>query len=422
MRWMQVAVRPAKPFAFGVLGASGVPVFGLPGNPVSSLVSFELFARPASAAAGGPRRPDPARGRERWRRSTSSARPTASCTSSRRSRPRRSTAPCRSGPRVARARTASARWPTPTPWRTCPTGDGPRRPATGRGLVAPTASDLPGRHVTTVPVSIGARRHPGDEPSAAPLDGPLVDRTAGSTPTCGISVTDRCNFRCVYCMPDDEVAFTAPGRRPVVRRDRPRRRRCCAGSASPRCASPVASRSSGRASSTWSARLADLGFADLSLTTNGILLAALAPGAGRRGPRPGQRELRLPPTRALRRASAAAASWHEVLAGMDAAEAAGLGPVKVNVVLLAGAERRRGPRLRRASPATPGAPSASSSSCRSTPAGHWDRAQVVPGREVHRRIHEAWPLEPRRRPGRSRSGRPATASPTARGRSASSPA
>ena len=45
MTWMQVAIKPAKPLAFGTLG--GVPIFGLPGNPVSSLVSFELFARPA---------------------------------------------------------------------------------------------------------------------------------------------------------------------------------------------------------------------------------------------------------------------------------------------------------------------------------------------------------------------------------------
>ena len=45
MRWMQIAIKPAKPFAFGLL--DGVPVFGLPGNPVSSFVSFELFARPA---------------------------------------------------------------------------------------------------------------------------------------------------------------------------------------------------------------------------------------------------------------------------------------------------------------------------------------------------------------------------------------
>jgi molybdenum cofactor synthesis domain-containing protein len=42
---LQVAIRPAKPLAFGVV--DGTPVFGLPGNPVSSMVSFELFARPA---------------------------------------------------------------------------------------------------------------------------------------------------------------------------------------------------------------------------------------------------------------------------------------------------------------------------------------------------------------------------------------
>jgi molybdenum cofactor synthesis domain-containing protein len=47
MRWMQVAIRPAKPFAFGTLDGSRVPVFGLPGNPVSAMVSFELFVRPA---------------------------------------------------------------------------------------------------------------------------------------------------------------------------------------------------------------------------------------------------------------------------------------------------------------------------------------------------------------------------------------
>jgi molybdenum cofactor synthesis domain-containing protein len=45
MTWMQVAIKPAKPFAFGKI--DGIPVFGLPGNPVSSLVSFEMFARPA---------------------------------------------------------------------------------------------------------------------------------------------------------------------------------------------------------------------------------------------------------------------------------------------------------------------------------------------------------------------------------------
>jgi molybdenum cofactor synthesis domain-containing protein len=59
MRWMQVAVRPAKPLAFGVVGT--MPVFGLPGNPVSSMVSFELFARPALRKMAGHAQLDRAR-------------------------------------------------------------------------------------------------------------------------------------------------------------------------------------------------------------------------------------------------------------------------------------------------------------------------------------------------------------------------
>jgi molybdopterin molybdotransferase len=51
MNWMQVAIRPAKPLAFGTVG--DVPVFGLPGNPVSSMVSYEMFARPALRRLAG---------------------------------------------------------------------------------------------------------------------------------------------------------------------------------------------------------------------------------------------------------------------------------------------------------------------------------------------------------------------------------
>jgi molybdenum cofactor synthesis domain-containing protein len=53
MRWMQIAIRPAKPFAFGLVGERGTPVFGLPGNPVSSMVSFELLARPGLRRLAG---------------------------------------------------------------------------------------------------------------------------------------------------------------------------------------------------------------------------------------------------------------------------------------------------------------------------------------------------------------------------------
>jgi molybdenum cofactor synthesis domain-containing protein len=54
LEWWQVAIKPAKPFAFG--NVDGTPIFGLPGNPVSSHVSFELFARPALRRMMG--RPD----------------------------------------------------------------------------------------------------------------------------------------------------------------------------------------------------------------------------------------------------------------------------------------------------------------------------------------------------------------------------
>jgi molybdenum cofactor synthesis domain-containing protein len=50
-KWMQIAIKPAKPLAFAAIG--GVPVFGLPGNPVSSRVSFELLARPALRLLAG---------------------------------------------------------------------------------------------------------------------------------------------------------------------------------------------------------------------------------------------------------------------------------------------------------------------------------------------------------------------------------
>jgi molybdopterin molybdotransferase len=52
-----VAVKPGKPVWFGVRGGS--LVFGLPGNPVSSLVGFELFVRPAVLALQGAAAPGP---------------------------------------------------------------------------------------------------------------------------------------------------------------------------------------------------------------------------------------------------------------------------------------------------------------------------------------------------------------------------
>ena len=64
----RVAVQPGKPFAFGTARAPGddgadparrpTLLFGLPGNPVSTFVTFELFVRPALRRLGGYRDDD----------------------------------------------------------------------------------------------------------------------------------------------------------------------------------------------------------------------------------------------------------------------------------------------------------------------------------------------------------------------------
>lgn len=55
MEFTEVAMQPGKPQGFGVLGRRKVPVFTLPGNPVSTLVSFEVFVRPALQRRAGRR-------------------------------------------------------------------------------------------------------------------------------------------------------------------------------------------------------------------------------------------------------------------------------------------------------------------------------------------------------------------------------
>ncbi len=51
MVFWKVAMRPGQPLAFGLI--SGTPVFGLPGNPTSSMVSFEQFVRPSIRKMSG---------------------------------------------------------------------------------------------------------------------------------------------------------------------------------------------------------------------------------------------------------------------------------------------------------------------------------------------------------------------------------
>ncbi len=53
VRFERVAMQPGMPQGFGTIGPDSTPIFCLPGNPVSALVAFEVFVRPAMARLAG---------------------------------------------------------------------------------------------------------------------------------------------------------------------------------------------------------------------------------------------------------------------------------------------------------------------------------------------------------------------------------
>jgi len=212
-----------------------------------------------------------------------------------------------------------------------------------------------------------------------------------------ISVTDRCNFRCGYCMPREafgpdhafldreallsfeEITRLArvflglgvakvrlTGGEPLLRRELPLLVRM----------------------------LADLpGLEDLALTTNGVLLPELAAGlraAGLRRLTVSLDTLRPDRFQAL---SDTDLSLTRVLAGLEAARAAGFASLKLNCVLqrgvnddeildLAAFAREQGHTLRFIEFMDVGTTNG------------WRMASVVPAAEVHRILHDRWPLEP----------------------------
>lgn len=249
---------------------------------------------------------------------------------------------------------------------------------------------------TPVPVALSVRPHRRSEiagplPEAMPLEGPLVDRYGRVHNDLRISVTDRCNLRCVYCMPEEGLSFlpiselltfdeierlarvakhlgiTAvriTGGEPLVRKGLP----------------------------SLIARLSAIGFEDIAMTTNGTGLARVASGlasAGLRRVNVSCDSLRRERFAAIRRRG----DLDVVLHAMDAAERAGLSPLKVNVVLLRGENddeildfalfARETGRIVRFIEFMP-----------LDVQGRWDRSQLVPGREVFERISSVWPLEP----------------------------
>jgi cyclic pyranopterin phosphate synthase len=218
---------------------------------------------------------------------------------------------------------------------------------------------------------------------------PLIDPFGRVHDDLRLSVTDRCNLRCAYCMPEEPVWFPREalltfeelarvarvavgtgvrkvritGGEPLVRRDLPR----------------------------LVERLAAIpGLDGLSLTTNGVLLAEQARDLAAAGP------LRLNVSLdTLDREQFARMTGRDrlgaVLSGLDAAVARGLTPIKINAVLLSGVNefqaeplaafgRERGFEVR---------------FIEYMPLdndGSWDPSRVVAGASVRRRLQERWPL------------------------------
>ena len=228
------------------------------------------------------------------------------------------------------------------------------------------------------------------EPLVMPEDGPLIDRYGRIHTDLRISVTDRCNLRCVYCMPEvgmtfqprsallsfDEMvraarvahdlgvtALRLTGGEPLVRKNLP----------------------------TLVARLSALGFEDMALTTNAILLTPMAmalKGAGLKRLNISCDSLRPERFSSIRRRG----ELETVLEAMDAAEAAGFTPLKLNVVILRGQNddeildfasfARDTGRIVRFIEFMP-----------LDAQGKWDQSQLVPGREIFELISARWPLE-----------------------------
>jgi cyclic pyranopterin phosphate synthase len=247
--------------------------------------------------------------------------------------------------------------------------------------------------VTMVPV---ARLRPPvrrEHAAAArmPSEGPLADAYGRVHTDLRISVTDRCNLRCSYCIPDDDFEFRPRSEmmsfEEIVRVARVAR---SLGVRSVRLTGgePLVRRDV----VTLVRQLAELGFDDLAMTTNGTRLAEAARGlasAGLRRVNVSCDSLRESRFAAIRRRGNLAT----VLRAMDVAEEAGLLPLKVNVVLLAGqnddevldfaAFARATGRVVRFIEFMP-----------LDAAGAWSRGRLVPADQVLETISARWPLEP----------------------------
>ena len=239
-----------------------------------------------------------------------------------------------------------------------------------------------------VPVGISSQR-----PAALPMPttGPLIDSFGRVHTDLRISVTDRCNLRCVYCMPEEGVAWVP--RSEILTFEEIERIALVAYGLGVDSVRLTGGEPLVRASVTdLVARLGRIGFSDLSMTTNGSGLAppaASLAAAGLKRVNVSCDSLKPERFAEIRRRGVLTT----VLEAMDAAEQAGLTPVKINVVVMAGinddeivdlaALARDTGRVVRFIEFMPLDADET-----------WERSKVVPGEEILARINAVWPLEP----------------------------
>ena len=235
------------------------------------------------------------------------------------------------------------------------------------------------------------------EPSPATETPLLTDRRERPLRDLRISVTDRCNFRCPYCMPaeifGDRYEFLPKQAilsfEEIERLTRiflglgVRKIRITGGEPLVRAQLPDLVR-----------RLASLeGARDLALTTNGFLLADMAEPLEKAGLRRVTVSLDSLDEAVFARMNGRGLSLERVLAGIEAAERAGLSPIKLNCVVQRGVNEDSLVALVR----------------RFRGSGHvvrfiefmdvgtlnrWDMTQVVPAAEIRARIAAEFPLVP----------------------------
>lgn len=229
---------------------------------------------------------------------------------------------------------------------------------------------------------------------------PVVDRLGRPVEDLRISVTDRCNLRCRYCMPREvfgpEYAFL-PKQELLTFEELERvvRAAVSLGVTKLRLTGGEPLLRSGLPDLI--GRLAAIdGVDDLALTTNGLLLPQHAEDLAAAGLRRITVSLDAIDEATFREVADTRASVTRVLEGIEAARAAGLTPIKVNTVLkrganddqledLAGWARDAGVTLRFIEFMDVGTTNG------------WLRDGVVPAAEIVDRIHARWPIEPRER-------------------------